>query len=450
MQKSWLRQTLSQPLKRLRYKLFSRTYELLPLERLSGAFTAESRVILPKRMIKGSRPRFIGGETCDLSDYDGTIVAPEVRLYRFTEVSAVGRTELIFKDGTAYFPQVLAPRLYAFMCELEGRGRVYAGHDKMTLHTRARSQRVDSAISLLSQCNGNYAHWITEVLARLVLIDQIDELHDLPLLVDHPVHEKLVHALEVMNEGRRRIIPVRNYERVHAKALVYVTLPSVTPPETRRFFETQEIDDPRADQFQFSRDALSRLSDTASAIAGDYGVIPRFGLDSRSSPRLTQGITPEDLQPRLVYLCREAYSTGNGRIILNEDGVKAMLSWRGFAFLDIYRLSFELQVQALQKAEVVVSPIGAALANLVFCPPGCQVIILSPFYHRASFHYFANLMTALGHSAIFVLGPQAMQGSGSIYNRDYLVRLSQLEEALAMAGMCETEDSRAIGPSRRI
>lgn len=443
MKRSLLKRAFSAVSKNLGQKILSKTFDLALLEGLKEGAGFRSRGILPSDRIQGGKPHFLGGnDSCDLSGYDGAQFSPEVQLCEFENVCVMGRTEFILKDDKAYYPKVLDPAVYAFMIEIEGRGRVHPDHRKITLFPRSRSQTVDRAISLLGQCSGNYAHWLTEVLARLVLIEDREDLRDFPLLVDYPVHKKLIHALEVMNKNQRKIIPVRNYEKVYVKSLVYVTLPAVTPAETRHFFNTATLDTPRSEQFQFSSEALRRVRKTALERAALFAVPPQ-ATPKTAANMIGRNATMGGTSPRLAYLNRTRGSTGNGRHILNDSGVEDMLKDHGFTSIDVFSLPFETVIQTFQNLEVVVAPIGAAIANLTFCPPGLKVIVLTPFYEMASFHYFANLLAALGHEAIFVLGPQAKLDRGSVYNRNYFIPLPELESALSLAYSNEIQQIKA-------
>jgi capsular polysaccharide biosynthesis protein len=432
-----MRTALSVMWRKVRRRLAVETYHLVPFESVENSETITARTIFNRKTTYGAAPVFIGNsDLCDVSGYDGSQPSPEVRLLQMNDVCAVGRTEFVLKDQVAFYPGALDPKTYAFMHELEGRGSVDLDQGNLRIAPKRKSQKVAAAISLLGQCNGNYAHWITEVLTRLVLVDDIPELRDLPILVDQNVHEKLFYALELMNSGRRKVIPVRPYEKVHARRLVYVTLPSVTPAETRRFFESGKLDILRATQFQFSAEALQRLRLAATEVARNFGYPPPNGFNA--TPKFSERANESRYshqKPKLVYLGRFGGTTGNSRFLLNADGVLNMVLASRFTVINTFDLPFELQVLAMQDAEIVIAPIGAALANMAFCPPGRKVIILTPTYAGANFHYFSNFLVSLGHEVIFVLGPQVAFASGPVYNRNYLIDLSDLNRALHHFGL---------------
>jgi capsular polysaccharide biosynthesis protein len=87
------------------------------------------------------------------------------------------------------------------------------------------------------------------------------------------------------------------------------------------------------------------------------------------------------------------------------------------------------QVAAFASASKVVSPLGAALSNMIFAPKGCKVLGLSPYYKNASYYYFSNFMGVLGHDLHYVLGKQ-INDNGHPFHRDYEIDLDALKLAL--------------------
>jgi hypothetical protein len=67
------------------------------------------------------------------------------------------------------------------------------------------------------------------------------------------------------------------------------------------------------------------------------------------------------------------------RRVLNEEEVIEALEREGFTAVKLETLSVAAQARLFSEAEVVVSPHGAGLTNLIFCPPGAVVVeIFSP------------------------------------------------------------------------
>ena len=422
----------------VKWHVASRTFPLGELDAYAAENGLQVNTIMRGSTVRSNPPKFWGGsDKIDLSIYAGTLIAPEVKLIEIPNAVAVGRSEFIIKDGRALYPRPFDPDLYTFMLELEKRARVDLSQSRITLQLKSKVIKVGRAISLLGQCNGNYAHWVLEVLTRAAIVETIPSLQGLPFLVDSPVHETLGLALEFLNKSGREIIPVRNAQKVEAEKVFHLTSPSFTPPETRRFFESGEIDKPRPDQFRFSPDALRVLREMALQEVAEYA--PRQNFHQHMKRDLL-------VDPQLVYMPRKPATTGNGRHIANATAVEADLLSRGFSMVDTFSMSFEEQVLSLRSAKVVVSAIGSSLVNLVFCEPGVKVVMLSPHYPDANWFYWANLMTAMGHNIYIVLGPQCGSGASQIYHRDFRISLRLLDAALGEA-LKEARVDESVRPS---
>ncbi len=77
-----------------------------------------------------------------------------------------------------------------------------------------------------------------------------------------------------------------------------------------------------------------------------------------------------------IYLSRGDAAT---RRIVNEPELVEKLKEQGFKVYELSKYSFQEQVGIFNKADVVVAPHGAALANLAFCRPGAKILeIFSP------------------------------------------------------------------------
>jgi capsular polysaccharide biosynthesis protein len=78
-----------------------------------------------------------------------------------------------------------------------------------------------------------------------------------------------------------------------------------------------------------------------------------------------------------VYLSR---ARAKRRRVTNESVLISALESKGFHSVLVEELSWQEQINLFQQAKVIVSPHGAALAGLIFCRPGTQVL---EFFNRA-------------------------------------------------------------------
>ena len=77
----------------------------------------------------------------------------------------------------------------------------------------------------------------------------------------------------------------------------------------------------------------------------------------------------------IVYLSRRGRT---GRILVGEAALEAALAGRGARILHPEAMTVADQIAVMRGARVVVGASGAALANVIFCPPGATVVEIRP------------------------------------------------------------------------
>jgi capsular polysaccharide biosynthesis protein len=113
---------------------------------------------------------------------------------------------------------------------------------------------------------------------------------------------------------------------------------------------------------------------------------------------------------RRLYISRRL---AGYRRVLNEPEVLRFLRRRGFEEVTFERLSVQQQAATMACCEVIVSPHGGGLSNLIFCSPGTKVIeIFSP---ELVIGFFWKLSNQLGLDYHYFLG----KGHPATRNSDY-------------------------------
>jgi capsular polysaccharide biosynthesis protein len=97
-------------------------------------------------------------------------------------------------------------------------------------------------------------------------------------------------------------------------------------------------------------------------------------------------------KPRIkLYISRPK---GVRRGITNEHEILPLLEEAGFTIMAMEGLSVAAQAALLARADVLMSPHGGALTNMVFCKPGTRVIEM---FSRHVFPYYYGLAANCGH-----------------------------------------------------
>lgn len=131
-------------------------------------------------------------------------------------------------------------------------------------------------------------------------------------------------------------------------------------------------------------------------------VVPSFaGLAGLPSPAglgfVRSFMPPAPGKGRCLFISR---SGARRRRILNENEILPLLEKHGFETVHPGKLTVAEQMKLFASASVIVSPHGAELTNLAFCPSGAKVIeLFSPYYLNPCFKQIAAVR-GLHHTAL--------------------------------------------------
>lgn len=237
---------------------------------------------------------------------------------------------------------------------------------------RGTVRRVEGpAVLVANHWQGNYHHWLVEVLPRLRAALEEPALAAAPVLVpaDGPAFQR--EALDLLGVDPARRLPFDGGEWDVER--LYVPSPGSFAPHELRWVR-------------------------ARALAG------------LEAPPGAAG---------LLYVTRADATT---RRVLNEAEVVGALQARGFEVVSLTGMPFREQVRRFAGARVVVGPHGAGLTNVLFAPPGAALVELTPA--DAVNHCFWLMANGLGLRYTF-LG-SAPQGPA----RDVVVSVDRLTRAV--------------------
>ncbi|MEM6451583.1 MAG: glycosyltransferase 61 family protein [Cyanobacteria bacterium P01_D01_bin.105] len=124
-----------------------------------------------------------------------------------------------------------------------------------------------------------------------------------------------------------------------------------------------------------------------SSMPGNTGNPPYWAWKFLRDSFLRLSENVPDIYPQRFFISRK-----DTRRLLNESEIMSALNRRGISVIQPEKLSFIEQVALFARAELVVAPHGAALANLVFSPKTTSVVeLFSPNYVNVCFWTIANL-----------------------------------------------------------
>jgi len=193
------------------------------------------------------------------------------------------------------------------------------------------TEKNEKKVAVLTTDGSNtYYHWLFDILPRIQLLKKAGIFEN----IDFFILPKLKHdfqksSLSYFNIPNSKIHEIEDNEAVRADDLIVPSLPS-------------ELGTVNLWALNFIRDT--------------------YLLDSSN-------LSPH----RKVYITRK---NASARRLLNESEIIDFLTGLGFEIIEAENLVFADQVKIFSQAEVVVSPHGSGLSNVVFCNKKTKVIEL--------------------------------------------------------------------------
>jgi hypothetical protein len=259
-----------------------------------------------------------------------------------------------------------------------------------------RAKTLESGVLVAKTGSANYGHFLVEMLPR-ILLNQQALPRSVPILLDYRSEPFAPAILE--------------YAGVDASRIRWL---DADPLRVARLWWP-------------TRNTFHPLNNSPHTIAYLQSLGAHARGDAKAGTRTRR---------RLFVGRRDART----RRLRNEDDVYSWLEPLGFEHVTAGRLSFSQQVETFAHAEIVVGVAGAALANIVFMPPGGRIILLSPDGMPAL--WFWDVASQAGHDSIFCWGPSSpgtpqsvVTGRGRgpwVKHADFTISRDQLEAALAV------------------
>lgn len=388
--------------------VLSKKYFLISLSRYIFKYNCKVIKIEPSRDIFVNPPRFSNKLFFEVDDTSKIkIKSLEINICFIKNAEVIGGTNFIVKNNFAIHPDEFVAEIE--VCPAETAKVIAVNHEfsAIRLPPLKNNKVVDGlAASLLGQCAGNYAHWLTEVLPKLAVLDSQKEFQYIPLLIDGWIHPNFYESIDILCNKKREIIKVERWEKVYVKNLLAISSTSYIPAESRKSLERKKLIDDGAMKFSFSNYAINLMKE-----------------------RILQKVPHPQTSIEKIFIRRE--STSNGRNAVNADELERIALEFDFTIVEPGKMSFVEQVKLFRGVKIIAGQIGAALTNAIFSEK-CTLIVLSPYYENANYNFFSELMGILGHDLSYVIGPQVKDNSHHLH-RNYFIEPDDFRQALEKA-----------------
>jgi hypothetical protein len=202
---------------------------------------------------------------------------------------------------------------------------------KLGYSNLVNTKKNENKVAVLTTAGSNtYYHWLFDILPRIQLLKKASIFEELDFFVlPKLIHDFQKSSLAFFNIPNSKILEIEDNELIFANDLIVPSLPS-------------ELGTVNLWALNFIRDSYLK------------------GISTHSPNRK-------------IYISRK---NASARRILNEIEIIEYLSGLGFEIIEAESFSFDDQVKLFSQAEVVVSPHGSGLSNIVFCNKKTKVIEL--------------------------------------------------------------------------
>jgi capsular polysaccharide biosynthesis protein len=341
----------------------------------AGRQGVPAREIFPAATVRSEHPAVFPARLAPLvAGLPESYAFPAVALREFQGAEVVAKSNLVVVGG-----RVLHHDLYRFERdytseELHGRLRILPSrHAVRRLEEPVADAHFARAAAFTDSCSANYAHWLTEVLPRMHAYARAGIPEGTTLLLDAGLHRNLLASAELVAGPQARFHALEPGHGARVDLLDLVSPGGYIP------FDRRGKAQPGDSHGVFSAPAFASLR---RHLAGALGA-------------------PALATPRKVLIRRQSGT----RVLVNEQALEDRLVPLGFVPVYPERLSFAEQFHLFSNVEAVVGATGAAMANLVFCPPAARIVIcLSALPHHI-YGYWQNMAQAVGCRVNYVLGP---------------------------------------------
>ncbi len=243
--------------------------------------------------------------------------------------------------------------------------------DKVVLdHRNGTHARIKDGITLSCDHDNNYFHWLVECLPKLLLIDELGQFKDVPLLVPKELHKNLIEALRKANIYNHPCILLENDCLYQVGRLIF---PS----------------------------ALSRIVDRyQGSLVFDTDIVLSRKWISRVANLLKSNVNSNGKPWRKLFLTRRK----GLRTVGNLEEVEQMLAENQFEIIEMDGLSLKYQIELFSQAAIVVAPTGAALTNMLYCQPGTKAIIFMSNHEISNYYFWPQLGDIVGLDVKIIAG----------------------------------------------
>jgi capsular polysaccharide biosynthesis protein len=317
-----------------------------------------------------------------------------VFLTQIKDAKVLGSTSLIFKNNEA-----ICHDLYDFDLD-------YTSEELHCIFNYSTSgisinlknynyAHIDEAAIFINALAPNYAHWMTEILPRIAAFCKNSEYKNIPLIINHGLHQNIIHSLRLIASDRN-VIFLKTNEGIDIKNLYVVSEAGYTS------FEPRMNNIPQSLNGSFNLEALNHVRNF-------------FKSKAASNKKW----------PKKIFLKRNS----TYRSLTNSQEIEALLKKQGFEIYDFQNLSLQNQIELFSNADIIIGATGAHFANMIFCKKDVNLYILISDSKGSNYKYWPNISSLFGIQVKYIIGHATDPKSWTIHS-DFYVNPELIREAI--------------------
>lgn len=218
-------------------------------------------------------------------------------------------------------------------------------------------------VAVLSSLSGNvYYHWMIDVLPRIGILQRSswDLEHIDWFVVNSLRHSFQKETLQALGIPLEKVVESDRSSHIKASTLIVPSFPG-------------HLDWVSQGTIEFLRHTFLPLPSS----------VPQSASERELNRVLSSPPAPNEASNKRIYISR---ASARYRKVLNEEAVIAGLEPLGFKVIQLEDYSVAQQAQLFAQADIIISPHGSSLTNLVFCQSNTVVIeLFSPHYMRTDY-----------------------------------------------------------------
>ncbi len=328
-------------------------FKIYKIEKIN--FNKNSKLLKKKQKIKNIKPKFISKPT-DKIQYKIHKEFPDIKIKIIHDVKVFGQSNFIFQNNEVYYSNDLwDPKNYLCLEEMSGKCLI-SKRKKLFWPNPKKKIKIKEAISFLDSTSFNYSHWILEILPKIYLFYKLNSNKKIILLVDKNLHKNQYQALNLIINKNNIIKYVAKdeciyVENLHIISSVGYSYHNPINPEKKHFHGIYNH---------------SLLKDFSNHI-----------LKKINSKSKNKGF-------KKIFVTRES----NKRNLTNQKQISEILKLRKFKSININNLNFIEQVNLYNKAKIIIGPVSASNANIIFSKTNLEYFCLVRNIKNGDGYYF--------------------------------------------------------------